>query len=63
MGYFARRSGYIGDVSYYLVDTEKAAQVVDEIVRGIDREKNSEVRVAVQNGAVFPALPIMWLRS
>lgn len=47
-------AGYIGDVSYYLVDTEKAAQVVDEIVRGIDREKNSEVRVAVQNGCGIP---------
>jgi len=46
-------AGYIGDVSYYLVDTEKAAQVVDEIVRGIDREKNSESGWQCKMGAVF----------
>ncbi|HHX10705.1 MAG TPA: LCP family protein [Firmicutes bacterium] len=47
-------AGYIGDVSYWLVDSEKAAQVIDEIIRGIDRERNSEVRVAVQNGCGVP---------
>lgn len=47
-------AGYIGDVSYWLVDSEKAAQTVDEIIRGIDRERNAEVRVAVQNGCGIP---------
>ena len=47
-------AGYIGDISYWLVDSEKAAQTVDEIIRGIDRERNAEVRVAVQNGCGIP---------
>ncbi len=46
--------GYIGDISYWLVDSEKAAQMVDEIIRGVDRTKNSTVKVAVQNGCGLP---------
>ncbi|HHY12786.1 MAG TPA: LytR C-terminal domain-containing protein, partial [Firmicutes bacterium] len=46
--------GYIGDISYWLVDSEKAARMVDEIVRGIDRARNAEVKVAVQNGSGLP---------
>ncbi len=46
--------GYIGDISYWLVDSEKAAQMVDEVVRGIDRTKNANIKVAVQNGCGIP---------
>ncbi len=42
--------GYIGDISYWLVDSQKAARMVDEIIRGIDRTKNAEAKVVVQNG-------------
>ena len=42
--------GYIGDISYWLVDSEKAAQMVDKVIRGVDRAENSNVKVAVQNG-------------
>ncbi len=46
--------GYIDDISYWLVDSEKAARMVDEVVRGIDRARNAEVKVAVQNGSGLP---------
>ncbi|HHY68841.1 MAG TPA: LCP family protein [Firmicutes bacterium] len=43
--------GYVGDVSYWLIDSEKAEETVDRILRGIDRTKNVSVKVAVQNGS------------
>ncbi|MBP8613800.1 MAG: LCP family protein [Firmicutes bacterium] len=42
--------GYIGDLSYWLVDAEKAQETVDRLLRGIDRSKNATVKVTIQNG-------------
>ena len=36
------------DISYWLVDSNKATQMVDEVIRGIDRERNAEIKVTVQ---------------
>ncbi len=47
-------SGYIGDISYWLIDSTKTAQMVDEVVRGIDRTKNAEIKVTVHNGCGTP---------
>jgi len=54
MGIVPGEPGYIADgdlvLSYWLADRNKTLQVVDEIIRGIDREKNAEIKVIVQNG-------------
>lgn len=38
------------EVSYWIPDKDKTEDVVDELIRGISKERNSQVRVAVQNG-------------
>lgn len=37
-------------VSYWIADTEKTEGVVDQLIRGISKERNAQVKVAVQNG-------------
>jgi LCP family protein required for cell wall assembly len=54
MGVLPGSDGYIGDLSYWLVDAEKAQEAVDRLIRGIDRTKNANVKVSVQNGCGIP---------
>lgn len=54
MGVLPGSDGYIGDLSYWLVDAEKAQETVDRLLRGIDRAKNANVKVSVQNGCGIP---------
>jgi len=47
-------ASYITDgdqtLSYWVADRQKMAPLVDELIRGIDRTKNANIKVAVQNG-------------
>lgn len=38
-------------LSYWIADTKATEQVVDELIRGIDRERNASIRIAVKNGS------------
>ncbi len=37
-------------VSYWMPDADKTEGVVDQLIRGISRERNAQVKVAVENG-------------
>lgn len=39
-----------GELSYWIADREATAGMVDELIRGISKERNATIRVAVQNG-------------
>ncbi|QUL97615.1 MAG: LCP family protein [Candidatus Fermentithermobacillus carboniphilus] len=50
MGLVPGQPGYIAEVSYWLPDAQKTQEIVDELIRGIDREKYNNIKVVVQNG-------------
>ncbi len=39
-----------GELSYWIPDRDQTEKVVDELVRGIDRNVNATIRVSVENG-------------
>lgn len=39
-----------GELSYWLADREATARLVDELIRGISRERNASITVAIQYG-------------
>lgn len=39
-----------GELSYWLADREETNKLVDELVRGISKERNATIAVAIQNG-------------
>jgi LCP family protein required for cell wall assembly len=39
-----------GELSYWVADSEQTAKLVDELIRGISRERNASISVAVQEG-------------
>ncbi len=43
-------------VSYWVADPDGTREVVDTLLRGIDREKNAQIRVQVLNGTAIPGL-------
>lgn len=41
---------YIDEISYWIPDQAKTREVVDRLIRGIDRQANAQVKVEVLNG-------------
>lgn len=58
MGIIPGTPQYISDgeyvLSYWIADLQKTAEMVDRFLKGIDREKNASVRIAIENGSGIP---------